>query len=289
MNKLFISHVSEDQVIADTISTALSRITLKQIDAWFSSDESQAGGISAGSDWYQVVKQKLDECDAVIVILTPRSIDKPWVIFESGYCAGNINCDVIPVCIGINLDEIPAPLTNFQSFQLSDYSSLKKFFAKLINRYQIDFDEEMSKVIVENTLSLILKHVKKHEDQEVSVSEAVQYLKQHFDRRFSNFIVQEGSKELYNVSIIIDFPDYKREKKIEIMTDTTIGDILDNIFFMLDGRVEPFTYLKKWILREKEKDLNLVIHEVAHKVPASALIPPDSKWFAIPLQKPYLE
>jgi len=289
MNTLFISHVSEDENIAETISIALSRITLKQIDAWFSSDSSQMGGISPGSDWYEVVKNKLNECDAVIVLLTPRSINKQWIIFESGFCVGNPNCDVIPVCVGVNLDQIPDPLSKFQSFQLTDYSSLKRFFAKIINRYEITFDEEMSKQVVEKTLTKIEKFNKnKNDKRNLTINEAVQYLKQHFDRRFSNYTKQGEVKELYNVSVTIEFPDLKTKKMIEIMSDTTMGDVLDNIYYALDGHVEPYTYLDTWILKEPVKDINLVIREVAYRIPASALMPPDSKWIVVPLQKPYL-
>lgn len=290
--KIFISHNSGDEPTAKILATALSRITLNQITTWFSSDKTPSGGIQPGAVWLDDIREKLLESKAVVVLLTPSSIKKPWILFESGFGAANKNCDVISVCIGIALDKVPFPLAMYQTFQLSDYASLSKFFSKILNRYKITYDEEMSKPVLKETISSLIKAVplnKENENKEVSVKEAVEDIKQHIDRKLVGFISSQNDSpvELYSVPLFINFPNLKSNQSIEIESSTTVQNVLDSIFFMLDDIVKPYTYLEKWVLTERKVGVKLIIREVAYKVPASFIFTPSSKWEANPLDTPY--
>lgn len=48
MSKIFISHDSRDHSIAKLLSVTLERVTIKQLRAWYSSDDSADGGIRPG-------------------------------------------------------------------------------------------------------------------------------------------------------------------------------------------------------------------------------------------------
>src|SRR6185436_18320054 len=136
MHNFFISHFSEDREIANIIANALSRITLNQINPWFSSDHGGSGGIPQGSVWLDSIREKLSSSRAIVVLLTRNSIHKPWIYFEAGIGEARENCEIIPVCFGFDgLSEIPFPLAMYQCFLLSDYNSLKRFAHKLLSRY----------------------------------------------------------------------------------------------------------------------------------------------------------
>jgi hypothetical protein len=98
-HQLFLSHDSRDHIRADIIAKAISRMTLFQINVWHSSDESSAGGLKPGNVWLDEIRKHLGNSKAVVVGLTPTSISRPWLLFESGFGAANPQCDVIPVCI----------------------------------------------------------------------------------------------------------------------------------------------------------------------------------------------
>ena len=99
-HKFFISHYSGDKDIAEVFSNALKDITLGQINPWFSSDSSGNDGLKPGDIWFNQILAKITDSKAVVALLTPNSINRPWIYFESGIAQALEGCDVIPVCIG---------------------------------------------------------------------------------------------------------------------------------------------------------------------------------------------
>src|SRR5689334_15402317 len=95
--KLFLSHDHRDKALAQVIARTLSRITLNQLEVWFSSDTSPSGGIPPGKMWFSEIKSQLDCSKALLALLTPNSLTRMgWLLFESGLAVANVNCDVVP-------------------------------------------------------------------------------------------------------------------------------------------------------------------------------------------------
>lgn len=59
MNKIFISHDSRDYKVAKLIAAMLKRVSLGQLDPWYSSDDSPNGGIKPGGVWVDVLREQL--------------------------------------------------------------------------------------------------------------------------------------------------------------------------------------------------------------------------------------
>ena len=301
--KLFLSHDTNDGQQAKALASALIRITLNQLMVWHSSDESGAGGLKPGHVWLDEIRARLNESRAVVVLLTKRSIAKPWVLFETGFGAANPDCDVIPVCIGIDsLSDIPFPLAMYQAYQLSDYASLKRFLEKLLEKYEIPFDEEMAKPVLED----LIKALVKESDEKGYIEESIEFspnalsiavsdIKEHLDKRLvgllSSGLIASGSRSFpsgwYSVPVDIDFPDFQTTQHIEIGEETSVQEVLDNIYRMLKEQVEPFTYLRNWIIQEQSSNVNLIIREVAGWIPANTIFIPNRKWRVVPLSHPY--
>jgi len=74
---------------------------------------------------------------------------------------------------------------------------------------------------------------------------------------------------------------------IEVAAPTTVQDVLDNIYFMLNGEVEPRTYLEQWVLRDLTNGDHLIVREIQYRIPAGVLFTPGSKWEVVKLTKPY--
>lgn len=314
-HKFFISHYSGDKNIAELFSNALRRITLEQISPWFSSDDTGDSGLKPGDIWFNQILGKITQSKAVVSLITPNSINRPWIYFESGIGQALPDCEVIPVCIGVKRDNILPPLGLYQCYQLNDYRSVVEFFSKLLTLFGIKFDEEMSKVVIEKLVSEISKisFDKKTEKDEqiISIENILENFKSHIDKRFleilekptytingdnlnlkvSSQTAAENNDSLetsYSVSFSIDFPDFKNDDLyIDIRQNDTFQSLTDTLYFMLRPHVKPYKYLEEWVIIEPVTNKLVVIREIADRVPAKSIFKPSTKWRIIKLSKPY--
>ena len=278
-------------------------MSLNQITVWHSSDGTGAGGLKPGNVWLDEIRQQLSSSRAVIVLLTPTSTARPWLLFESGYGAANPACDVIPVCVGIDsLGDVPYPLAMYQSYLLSDYNSLRRFAEKLLSKYEIHFDEQMTKPVLDEAVAKLLEVMRfpqnddRQQKLQITLDDAVSEIKEHLDKRLVGFL----SSGILNNATPREKHDYytvpldlgkgarnKREQYIEIGMETSVQDVLDAVYRLLSGEFEAFTYLEKWMLREVGTDLLLVIREISGRIPANTVLKPGSKWEVIRMKRPY--
>lgn len=314
-HKFFISHYGGDKNIAELFSNALRRITLEQISPWFSSDDDRNSGLKPGDIWFNQILDKITQSKAVVTLLTPNSVNRPWIYFESGIGQALNDCEVIPVCIGVKRDDILAPLGLYQCYQLNDYRSVVEFFSKLLTLFEVKFDEEMSKIIIEKLVSDISKisfnaeNLK--EEEKERIEGIIENLKNHIDKRFLEIIekpkyqivgdglnlkikeneiqqIKNSTEVGYSVSFDIDFPGFKNKNLyLEIRQEDTFQDITDSLYFMFKGTIPAYTYLEEWIIVEYNTDIHVVIREIADKIPAKVIFRPNTKWKIVKLYQPY--
>jgi PAS domain S-box-containing protein len=146
-HRAFLSHGSRDEMLAKMIAEIISRISLQQIEVWYSSDPSPTGGLRPGQVWADVIKSQLLASRAILIVLTRNSLNLPWLYFESGYVSSQ-DCLVVPLCVGLCPRDVPLPLAMFQCYELNDLESLTHFCKKFLNQLQISFDEEMAAPIL---------------------------------------------------------------------------------------------------------------------------------------------
>ncbi len=307
-HKFFISHYSKDRTIAELFSSALRRISLEQIDPWFSSDSTGDSGLKPGDIWFNQILVKITQSKCVVALLTPNSIDRTWVYFESGIGQALPNCEVIPICIGIKRDSILPPLGLYQCYQLNDYRSVVEFFSKLLTLFEIKFDEEMSRIVIEKLIADISQISFEKEplneiyDNKQSVEKLIENFKSHIDKRFLEVIEKPRfknsnqktilrnteSETSYSVLFDIDFNDFKNEGLyIDIRSNDSFQDVTNTLYFMISNYVRPFRYLIDWIIIEKETEKHVIIREVSENIPATYIFKPETKWRIVKLKKPY--
>ena len=91
------------------------------------------------------------------------------------------------------------------------------------------------------------------------------------------------------IEIRKDFPLFN---SADVSTATVVSlifiiIILNDIYFLIEDFVPPFTYLQSWILREKISKTNLVIYEITKLIKASEIFKPNTIWQIVPLDKSY--
>jgi hypothetical protein len=301
-HKLFLSHDSRDRERAKAIAQAVQRLTLGQISVWHSSDDGPNGGLRPGQVWLDEIRRQIADSRALVVLLTPQSLNRPWLLFEAGFGAAQANCAVIPVCVGIDsVADVPFPLAMYQAFQLADYDSLKRFIEKLLAMHQIPFDEAMARPVLEEAIAALTRETLEGEvvhaaPSDPSLTQALDSLREYLDRRFAQVIsasadngtAPASSSARYNVAVDLNLKsEAPRVQHVEIGPDTTVQDVLDNIYFMLNGEVGARKYLEQWVLRDLGTKEHLVIREMQYRVPAMSVFRAGSKWAVIKLAKPY--
>ena len=122
--RIFISHATANAELAGALAAALA--TAREGVTTFLS--SRAGDIRADEEWLRGIERALQEADAYIVILTPESVLRPWVNFESG-AAWFSGRQLIFVRIrALPTDDIPLPVATRQVYAIDD---LAQFVAVL--------------------------------------------------------------------------------------------------------------------------------------------------------------
>jgi hypothetical protein len=131
---VFISHDSRDADLAEAFSKLLKSVSAGMLKSFRSSDKSGKEGIEFGDEWYKTLMAKLDLASDVVCLLTERSLDRPWLLYEAGVAKGKLGTPVHGVALGVPLARVSAG--PFYQFQNSDdgEQSLSKLILQLCRR-----------------------------------------------------------------------------------------------------------------------------------------------------------
>lgn len=131
---VFISHDSRDAELAEAFSKLLRSVSAGMLKSFRSSDKKGAEGIEFGDEWYKRLMEKLDTASDVVCLLTDRSLERPWILYEAGVAKGKLETPVVGIALGIPLASANAG--PFYQFQNSDDSeeSLTKLILQLVRR-----------------------------------------------------------------------------------------------------------------------------------------------------------
>lgn len=77
--RIFISHFSQEEPIADAIQRVLKRAFVGHAKVFISSN------IAKGTNWLNQVRERLLDADEVLTVFSFRSADRPWLNIETGF------------------------------------------------------------------------------------------------------------------------------------------------------------------------------------------------------------
>jgi hypothetical protein len=131
---VFISHDSRDAELAEAFSKLLSSVSAGMLKSFRSSDRKGGQGIDFGVEWYPELMSKLDVACDVVCLLTARSLDRPWILFEAGVAKGKLDIPVHGLALGVPLGN--ASTGPFAQFHNCDDSldALAKLVEQLVRR-----------------------------------------------------------------------------------------------------------------------------------------------------------
>lgn len=133
---IFISHDSRDAKLAEAFSELLGGISSGMLKFFRSSDKKGKGGIEFGDEWYKRVMTKLGDASDVVCLITERSLERPWILYEAGVAKSNPNTRVFGVALGVSLnDASTGPFYQFQNCDDTE-EDLTKLVLQLSERVQ---------------------------------------------------------------------------------------------------------------------------------------------------------
>ncbi len=117
MAEVFISYIHEEEEVAKAVQEFIKTKFENKQNVFLSSDKWQ---VFAGEIWLDRIRGELDSAKVVILMLSQRSVERPWVNFEAG-AAWLANKAVIPVCFGgLSKEQLPKPYSGIQALNLRD-------------------------------------------------------------------------------------------------------------------------------------------------------------------------
>jgi len=134
---VFISHDSRDADLAEAFGNLLTDASGGILKSFRSSDRKGTAGIDYGQEWYRAIMQKLDDATDVVALLTARSVNRPWILYEAGVAKGKLSADdrVFGIALGITLDEAATgPFAQFQNSP-DEEDSITTLVLQLIRRH----------------------------------------------------------------------------------------------------------------------------------------------------------
>jgi hypothetical protein len=131
---IFISHDTRDSELAEAFSKLLSSVSAGVLKSFRSSDKTGTQGIEYGTEWYPKLMSQLGSASDVVCLLTPRSVDRPWILYEAGVAKGRLDTPVHGVALGIPISRASVgPFAQFQNCA-DDEPALTKLVMQLVAR-----------------------------------------------------------------------------------------------------------------------------------------------------------
>lgn len=103
------------------------RTLLPGVEIWMSE------ALPPGGRWSVSLQEALNRSDFGVVCVTPDNVDSHWLLFEAGAISKKSKALVAPLLIGLQPDELPPPLQQFQAVT-SDYAGLYALCKELNSR-----------------------------------------------------------------------------------------------------------------------------------------------------------
>lgn len=87
--------------------------------------------IEGGDSIPKSLHEELSQSDEFIVLLSPISLNRPWVILEIG-AAWGLGIRIVPICYQSSAEMIPATIRDNRAFDLNDFDRYLEELGKRI-------------------------------------------------------------------------------------------------------------------------------------------------------------
>jgi len=127
--QVFVSHATSDKWLA--------RVFCEKIEAVGASSFRDDRDIQGGDDIPEEIRLQLKKSREFVVLLTPDSVDRPWVLLEVGAAWGwRKDYRIVPILCHVTVDAIPDIIRGKKAFHLNDFDQYLKELGKRVEKWQ---------------------------------------------------------------------------------------------------------------------------------------------------------
>ena len=125
--QVFVSHATADKWIATTFC--------EKIEATGASTFRDDRDINGGDDIPEEIRTQIKQSRELVVLLTPESVDRPWVLLEVGAAWGwRKSYRIVPVLCHVTVDAIPDIIKGKKAFQLNEFDQYLKELQRRVKK-----------------------------------------------------------------------------------------------------------------------------------------------------------
>ncbi len=131
--KVFVSYASDDLPIAQAFCRELSNAFKGDIEAIYAKDF-----LKPGTEWKKSIRERLSDSDALVSILTQKSINRPWIYIEWSAFWMSEKSTFLIIENDLEISKIIDPMRDIQIARMSDIDQIKALLANLSKMAGVD-------------------------------------------------------------------------------------------------------------------------------------------------------
>jgi hypothetical protein len=120
---LFLSYAAADTATASELRADLERQNVKCFMA--------EKDIAVAAEWQDAIRNALLGANRILILITPRSLNRPWVFMEIG-AAWALGKTLIPVLIQVNPTDLPDPIRRYQARVIETTAQRKALIREIV-------------------------------------------------------------------------------------------------------------------------------------------------------------
>ena len=125
--QVFVSHATADKWVAKTFCEKI-----EETGATTFRDDRD---ISGGDDIPEEIRTQIKQSRELVVLLTPESADRPWVLLEVGAAWGcRSDYRIVPILYHVTVDAIPDIIKGKKAFPLNEFDQYLKELRQRVNK-----------------------------------------------------------------------------------------------------------------------------------------------------------
>lgn len=126
---VFVSHATADKWIATILCEKIEEAGADT----FRDDRDIAGG----DDIPEEIRRQIVRSNELVVLLTPESVDRPWVLLEVGAAWGRRrNARIVAVLCHVEVDTIPDVITSKKAVPINDLDAYFKELKRRVDKHK---------------------------------------------------------------------------------------------------------------------------------------------------------
>jgi TIR domain len=126
---VFVSHATADKWLAKTLCEKIEETGAKT----FRDDRD----ISGGDDIPDAIRQNIVRANELVVLLTPESVDRPWVLLEVGAAWGRRqHSRIVAVLCHVQVDTIPDMIASKKAVPINQFDEYLRELRERVGRHR---------------------------------------------------------------------------------------------------------------------------------------------------------